>query len=52
MLGTSVGGRDRGRPRKSWEEIIKQDLTMFQFTEEMAIDKKKLRSRIRIVESV
>ena len=52
VLGASMGGRGRGRPRKSWEEIIRQDLAILQLTEEMALDRNKWRSRIRVNESV
>ena len=50
MLGFSTGGRGRERPRKNWGEVIRQDLSMRQLTEDMALDRNKWRSRIRVDE--
>ena len=50
VLGFSTGGRGRGRPRKNWGEVIRQDLAIRQLTEDMALDRNKWRSRIRVDE--
>ena len=50
ILGTSTRRRGRGRPKKRWGEVIKQDLAMLLLTEDMALDRKKWRSRIRVDE--
>ncbi|KAH0755077.1 hypothetical protein KY290_025347 [Solanum tuberosum] len=41
--------RGRGRPKKYWEEVIRQDLTMLHITEDMTLDRKEWRSRIKVV---
>lgn len=38
--------RGRGRPKKYWEEVIRQNMT--NFTEKMTVDKKEWKSCIRI----
>ena len=40
--------RARGRPKKYWGEVIRQDMVELDLTEDMTLDKKKWRSRIRI----
>ncbi|KAG5598551.1 hypothetical protein H5410_029921 [Solanum commersonii] len=40
--------RGRGRPKKYWEEVIRQDLAMLHITEDMTLDRKEWRSRIKI----
>ncbi|KAL3356212.1 hypothetical protein AABB24_017079 [Solanum stoloniferum] len=40
--------RGRGRPRKYWEEVIRQDLAQLHITEDMTLDRKKWRSRIKV----
>ncbi|XP_070040431.1 uncharacterized protein [Nicotiana tomentosiformis] len=49
--GLSMVGLRRGRerPKKSWEEIIRQDMSLLQLTKDMTHDKKVWRSRIRVV---
>ena len=42
VLGASIRAKGRGRPRKSWEEVIRQDLTMLQLTEDITLDRKKV----------
>ncbi|XP_070046511.1 uncharacterized protein [Nicotiana tomentosiformis] len=44
--------RDRGRPKKRWGEVIRQDMAQLQLTEDMILDRKICRSRIRAVEYV
>ncbi|XP_060183440.1 uncharacterized protein LOC132613435 [Lycium barbarum] len=40
--------RDRGRTKKNWREVIRQDMAQLQLTEDMTLDRKIWRSRIRI----
>ncbi|KAF3634440.1 putative haloacid dehalogenase-like hydrolase domain-containing protein 3-like [Capsicum annuum] len=40
--------RRRGRPKKYWREVIRLDLEQFQLTEDMTLDRKAWRSRIRV----
>ncbi|XP_070046182.1 uncharacterized protein [Nicotiana tomentosiformis] len=40
--------RGRGRPKKYWGEVIRQDMTLFQLTEDMTLDRRVLRSRIKV----
>ncbi|XP_075080138.1 uncharacterized protein LOC142165497 [Nicotiana tabacum] len=42
--------RDRSRPNKRWEEVIRQDMTQLQLIEDITLDKKAWRSRIRVIE--
>ncbi|OIT35205.1 putative leucine-rich repeat receptor-like protein kinase [Nicotiana attenuata] len=46
VVGTRRG---RGRPKKYWEEVIRQDMVRLQISEDMALDRKVLRSSIRVV---
>ncbi|KAG5610287.1 hypothetical protein H5410_021568, partial [Solanum commersonii] len=38
--------RGRGRPKKYWGEVIRQDLAQLHLTEDMTLDRKEWRSRI------
>ncbi|VFQ68296.1 unnamed protein product [Cuscuta campestris] len=50
---TVIGGsRGRGRPRKNWKEVIRQDLGLLTLTEDMALDRNLWRTRIKVAESV
>ncbi|KAG5570522.1 hypothetical protein H5410_060288 [Solanum commersonii] len=40
--------RGRGRPKKYWGEVIRQDLVQLHLTEDMTLDRKEWRSRIRV----
>ncbi|WMV15276.1 hypothetical protein MTR67_008661 [Solanum verrucosum] len=40
--------RGRGRPKKYWGEVIRQDLAQFHITEDMTLDRKEWRSRIKV----
>ncbi|KAG5606376.1 hypothetical protein H5410_027868 [Solanum commersonii] len=40
--------RGRGRPKKYWGEVIRQDLAQLHLTEDMTLDMKEWRSRIRV----
>ncbi|KAH0760290.1 hypothetical protein KY290_023783 [Solanum tuberosum] len=40
--------RGRGRPRKYWEEVIRQDLAQLHIIEDMTLDRKEWRSRIKV----
>ncbi|XP_070008151.1 uncharacterized protein [Nicotiana sylvestris] len=47
----SVGSRrGRGRPKKSWEEIIRREMAQLELTEDMALDRRAWRSKIRVEE--
>lgn len=43
--------RGRGRPKKNWGEVIRQDMKHLQLIEDMTLDKRAWRSRIRVVGS-
>ncbi|VFQ98555.1 unnamed protein product [Cuscuta campestris] len=46
---TVIGGsRGRGRPKKNWEEVIRQDLGLLDLTQDMALDRNLWRTRIRV----
>ncbi|VFQ79507.1 unnamed protein product [Cuscuta campestris] len=46
---TVIGGsRGRGRPRKNWKEMIRQDLGLLELTEDMALDRNLWKTRIRV----
>ncbi|VFQ76707.1 unnamed protein product [Cuscuta campestris] len=46
---TVIGGsRGRGRPRKNWKEVIRQDLGLLTVTEDMALDRNLWRTRIKV----
>ncbi|VFQ61992.1 unnamed protein product [Cuscuta campestris] len=46
---TVIGGsRGRGRPRKNYKEVIRQDLGLLTLTEDMALDRNLWRTRIRV----
>lgn len=40
--------RGRGRPKKYWGKVIRQDMAQLRITEEMTLDRKVWRSRIRV----
>lgn len=40
--------RYRGRPKKYWGETIRQDMVLFQLTEDITFDRRVWRSSIRI----
>ncbi|KAF3628760.1 putative Ribosomal protein S9 [Capsicum annuum] len=43
--------RGRGRPKKYWGEVIRRDMEQLQLTEDMTLDRKVWRTRIRAVDS-
>ncbi|VFR02509.1 unnamed protein product [Cuscuta campestris] len=43
------GSRGRGRPRKNWKDVIRQDLGLLNLTEDMALDGNLWKTRIRVV---
>ena len=47
VLGDSQRGR--GRPKKYWGEVIRHDMKTLNLTEDMTLDRKKWRSRIKVV---
>ncbi|KAL6584739.1 hypothetical protein OROMI_004028 [Orobanche minor] len=46
-----VGGRRRGRPRRTWEEQLKLDLKALNLSEAMTVDRCSWRRHIRVVDS-
>ena len=40
--------RGRGRPKKYWGEVIRQDMALLQLTEDMTLDRRVWRSRIKV----
>ncbi|KAG5601727.1 hypothetical protein H5410_033097 [Solanum commersonii] len=40
--------RGRGRPKKYWGEVIRQDLTQLHLTKDITLDRKDWRSRIKV----
>ena len=42
--------RSRGRPKKSWSEVIKHDLRTLGLVEDMAQDRKLWRTRIKVTD--
>ncbi|XP_070045170.1 uncharacterized protein [Nicotiana tomentosiformis] len=40
--------RGRGRPKKYWTEVIIQDMALLQLTEDMTLDRRVWRSRIKV----
>ena len=42
-----VGKRKRGRPKRRWEDCIREDMEAARVTEEEALDRAKWRKRIR-----
>ncbi|KAG5619742.1 hypothetical protein H5410_004960, partial [Solanum commersonii] len=40
--------RGKGRPKKYWGEVIRQDLAQLHLTEDMTLDRKEWRSRIKV----
>ena len=42
--------RSRGRPKKSWSEVIRHDLRTLGLVEDMAQDRKLWRGRIKVAD--
>lgn len=40
--------RGRGRPKKYWGEMIRHDMTQLELTEDMSLDRRVWKSRIRV----
>ncbi|XP_070050827.1 uncharacterized protein [Nicotiana tomentosiformis] len=40
--------RGRGRPNKYWGEVIRQDMALLQLTEDMTLDRRVWRSKIKV----
>ena len=40
--------RSRGRPKKYWREVIRHDMEQLHLIEDMTLDRKVWRSRIRV----
>ncbi|KAG5632588.1 hypothetical protein H5410_004305 [Solanum commersonii] len=47
-LDIEVQRRGRGRPKKYWGEVIRQDMAQLHITEDMTLDRKEWRSRIKV----
>ena len=50
MINVPEGKRGRGRPKKSLDEVIREDLKVVGLTEDLAQDRKLWRDRIRILD--
>ncbi|KAL6558742.1 hypothetical protein OROMI_019092 [Orobanche minor] len=46
-----VGGRRRGRPRRTWEQQLRLDLKALNLFEAMIVDRRSWRHQIRVVDS-
>ncbi|XP_075092427.1 uncharacterized protein LOC142172659 [Nicotiana tabacum] len=46
----ALGGerRGRGRPKKSWGEVIRQDMKQLELTEDITLDRRAWRWKIRV----
>jgi hypothetical protein len=42
--------RNRGRPKKTWGEVIRNDMSLIHVTEDLTLDRKEWRARIRVVD--
>ena len=49
-INIPAGKRGRGRPKKSLDEVIREDLKVVDLTEDLTQDRKAWRDRIRILE--
>jgi len=49
MINLSKCRRGRGRPKKSWKELIKEDLNFLRLKEDMTCDRSLWGSRIKFV---
>ena len=49
MINIPEGKRGRGRPKKSLDEVIKEDLKVTGLTEDLAQHRKLLQDRIKIL---
>ena len=43
--------RGRGRPKKTWMEVVKIDMKKYNLSEDLARDRSKWRNRIRVANS-
>ena len=50
MIDIPRGKRGRGRPKKSLDEVITEDLRIVGLTEDLAQDRKLWRDRIKVVD--
>jgi len=50
MINIPGGKRRRDRPKKSLDEVIREDLRVVDLTEDLAQDRKLWRNTIKIVE--
>lgn len=44
--------RSRGKTKKNWTEVIRNDMAQWQLTEDMALDTSLGRSKIRVEDGV
>ena len=50
LIDVPGGKRGRGRPKKSLDKLIREDLKVVGLTEDLAQDRRMWRSRIRILD--
>jgi len=50
LIDIPGGKRGRGRPKKSLDEVIREDLKVVGLTEDLAQDKRLWRDRIKILD--
>jgi len=50
MINIPEGKRRRGRPKKSLDEVIREDLKIVSLTEDLAQDRKLWRAKIKILD--
>ena len=50
LINIPRGKRGRGQPKKSLDDVIREDLRVVDLSDELAQDRKLWRDRIRIVE--
>jgi len=50
IINIPEGKRGRGRPKKSLDEVIREDLKVVGLTEDLTQDKKQWQDRIRILD--
>jgi len=48
MINAPGGKRGRGRPKKSLDEVVREDLKAVCLTEDMAQDRRLWRNRIKV----
>jgi len=49
-INTPIGKRGRCRPKKNLDEVIRDDLKVVGLTEDMALDRRLWRDRIKVLD--